>query len=998
MPNELFQNALSTSNSLSSQAQVSGGIFPNLLDARLTDLVGDRFSPNLQDRSQGRSSSTLDQAMITGWASSSDKVTVADADDLPSSAIDLDVLKGMTIQNGSVGNTDASDFYRFSLTKLSTFNLALTNLTADADVKLFKDLNDNGAVDIGEEIKRSDLSGTADEFMNLDSLGTGTYFVQVYQFSGNTAYSLRLSNSDVSEFLTGGVTLGALNSTQTVTGSFSSKDTTDLYRFTLGANAPLNLSLTGLSADADVRVIRDANNNGIVEAGEEVARSQRGKALDESINLRSLAAGTYFAQVYQFNGYTSYTLNLSNANPSNLLPTEVNLGALSATQTVLGSIYNNDTADIYRFSLDTARALTLNLSGLNADSNLRLIRDANNNGIVDVGEVLASSNQSGTSSETLTQNLQAGAYFVQVYQYSGETNYSLNLTTAAISVPVDPGNTLATARNIGILNTLQTFNDYVGSGDANDFYRFTLNGTNSVNLNLSGLSADADLQLIQDVNGNGAIDSGEILASSTQGSTLPENLIRDLTAGTYFIHVFPFSGSTNYTLTASATPNNAPADNAGNTLATARNIGILNSLQTFSDYVGSADANDFYRFTLNGTNSVSLNLSGLSADADFQLIQDVNGNGAIDSGEILAYPWQNGTLPESLAIGLAAGNYYIRVFPYSGSTTYTLTASATPIILPTGYNLNYGYGLVNAAAVVAQVTDQSPYANVPNLGGNSWSLDLVNAPEVWAQGFRGQGVVVAVVDSGVDYTHPDLDANIWVNSGEVAGNGIDDDGNGYIDDVRGWDFVNNDNTPLDLNGHGTHVAGTIAAENNGTGSIGVAYNARIMPVRVLDADGSGTWGGVAAGIRYAANNGARVINLSLGGGYSNEVASAVQYAAERGAIVVMASGNEFSANPGFPANLATQWGIAVGAVNINSQLANFSNDAGLLAVNYVVAPGVDVYSTLPNNRYENYSGTSMAAPHVAGVVALMLSARPNLTTEQAISALTNTATRTGITV
>ncbi len=874
MPNELFQNALSTSNSLSSQAQVSGGIFPNLLDARLTDLVGDRFSPNLQDRSQGRSSSTLDQAMITGWASSSDKVTVADADDLPSSAIDLDVLKGMTIQNGSVGNTDASDFYRFSLTKLSTFNLALTNLTADADVKLFKDLNDNGAVDIGEEIKRSDLSGTADEFMNLDSLGTGTYFVQVYQFSGNTAYSLRLSNSDVSEFLTGGVTLGALDSTQTVTGSFSSKDTTDLYRFTLGANAPLNLSLTGLSADADVRVIRDANNNGIVEAGEEVARSQRGKALDESINLRSLAAGTYFAQVYQFNGYTSYTLNLSNANPSNLLPTEVNLGALSATQTVLGSIYNNDTADVYRFNLDTARALTLNLSGLNADSNLRLIRDANNNGIVDVGEVLASSNQSGTLSETLTQNLQAGAYFVQVYQYSGETNYSLNLTTAAISVPVDPGNTLATARDIGILNSLQTFNDYVGSGDANDFYRFTLNGTNSV----------------------------------------------------------------------------------------------------------------------------SLNLSGLSADADFQLIQDVNGNGAIDSGEILAYPWQNGTLPESLAIGLAAGNYYIRVFPYSGSTNYTLTASATPIILPTGYNLNYGYGLVNAAAVVAQVTDQSPYANVPNLGGNSWSLDLVNAPEVWAQGFRGQGVVVAVVDSGVDYTHPDLDANIWVNSGEVAGNGIDDDGNGYIDDVRGWDFVNNDNTPLDLNGHGTHVAGTIAAENNGTGSIGVAYNARIMPVRVLDADGSGTWGGVAAGIRYAANNGARVINLSLGGGYSNEVASAVQYAAERGAIVVMASGNEFSANPGFPANLATQWGIAVGAVNINSQLANFSNDAGLLAVNYVVAPGVDVYSTLPNNRYENYSGTSMAAPHVAGVVALMLSARPNLTTEQAISALTNTATRTGITV
>ncbi len=121
-----------------------------------------------------------------------------------------------------------------------------------------------------------------------------------------------------------------------------------------------------------------------------------------------------------------------------------------------------------------------------------------------------------------------------------------------------------------------------------------------------------------------------------------------------------------------------------------------------------------------------------------------------------------------------------------------------------------------------------------------------------------------MVDTGVDYTHPDLDGNIWTNSREIAGNGVDDDGNGYVDDVHGWDFVGNDNAPLDADGHGTHVSGTIAAENNGVGITGVAYNAKIMPVRVLDENGSGTNAAIAAGIRYAADNGARVINLSLG--------------------------------------------------------------------------------------------------------------------------------------
>ncbi|MDX2239215.1 MAG: S8 family peptidase [Leptolyngbyaceae cyanobacterium bins.302] len=338
----------------------------------------------------------------------------------------------------------------------------------------------------------------------------------------------------------------------------------------------------------------------------------------------------------------------------------------------------------------------------------------------------------------------------------------------------------------------------------------------------------------------------------------------------------------------------------------------------------------------------------------------------------------------SVQLPLEAGVYDISVQP---AETLTSTNAAV-------FSRSSGYGVVNAAAAVAQAI-AVPTANFPdvaNLTGDNWGLDRIKAPEVWAQGYTGQGVVVAVVDTGVDYRHPDLDSNIWTNPGEIANDGLDNDGNGFIDDIRGWDFVNNTNNPMDDDSHGTHVAGTIAAENNGVGVTGVAYNAKIMPVKVLGQDG-GTYEAVAAGIRYAADNGAQVINLSLGGSASsNLVTEAVKYAVERGAVVVMASGNESRAQPSFPANLARNWGIAVGAIDRNDRIANFSNRAGRTPLDFVVAPGVEILSTTPNNTYSSFNGTSMATPHVAGVAALMLSANPNLSPTQIESILIQTAT------
>lgn len=316
---------------------------------------------------------------------------------------------------------------------------------------------------------------------------------------------------------------------------------------------------------------------------------------------------------------------------------------------------------------------------------------------------------------------------------------------------------------------------------------------------------------------------------------------------------------------------------------------------------------------------------------------------------------------------------------HSNSSQHNLEANS-PIASNTSYNSNNGYGLVNAGLAVSKAAGVSPYTDAPNLGGNNWGADLIKAPTAWNNGYTGQGIIVAVLDTGVDYNHQDLKNNIWSNAKEIAGNGIDDDGNGYVDDVQGWNFDSSNNNILDNNGHGTHVSGTIAAENNSIGVTGIAYNSKIMPVKVLDANGSGSYSSITKGIYYAVDNGANVINLSLGGNSCKDtLKSAIEYASNKGVIVVMAAGNNSDALPSYPARYAYNSGIAVGAVDKNNNLADFSNRSGSQEITYVTAPGVDVYSTIPNDQYANYNGTSMAAPHIAGVVALMLSANPNLT-------------------
>ena len=271
-----------------------------------------------------------------------------------------------------------------------------------------------------------------------------------------------------------------------------------------------------------------------------------------------------------------------------------------------------------------------------------------------------------------------------------------------------------------------------------------------------------------------------------------------------------------------------------------------------------------------------------------------------------------------------------------------------------------------------------------NLGQTGGKKDAdIDALEAWQVTQGSSQVVVGVIDTGVDYSHVDLSANIWTNPGEIPGNGVDDDDNGYVDDIHGWDFSGNgDNNPMDFIGHGTHVAGTIGAVgNNSLGVVGVNWQVRIMPLKFFSDSGVGYDSDAIEAILYASsfkdgagNQLVRITNNSWGrDGRSRAVQDAI---AGSGTLFVAAAGNAGSSSNFYPAAYSLNNIVSVAATDYNDLLASFSNygskwvDLG--------APGVDILSTIPGNDYAYYNGTSMAAPHVAGVAALILERFPAL--------------------
>ncbi|MBY0413097.1 MAG: S8 family serine peptidase [Bdellovibrionales bacterium] len=310
---------------------------------------------------------------------------------------------------------------------------------------------------------------------------------------------------------------------------------------------------------------------------------------------------------------------------------------------------------------------------------------------------------------------------------------------------------------------------------------------------------------------------------------------------------------------------------------------------------------------------------------------------------------------------------------------------------------------VKASPKDAMFTKQWGLANTGKNGGGIFSSGLagedINVSKAWdiTTGATGaQTIKIAVIDTGVDYNHPDLKGQMDINTAELNGNaGVDDDGNGYVDDIYGYDFANNDGDPADGHGHGTHCAGVIGASHNSIGIAGVMANVKIVGIKFLTDKGSGETIDAISAIDYAIKRGVRVMSNSWGGGDKEQsLLDAITAAETAGITFVAAAGNDSSNNdktPSYPANYEVSNVVSVGSYASNGARSSFSN-YGVSSV-HVTAPGTGILSTYKGS-YSSLSGTSMATPHVSGIIGLILSKEPNLSPAEIRERLIKTSTQT----
>lgn len=963
------------------------------------------------------------------------------------------------VKTDVVGPSDREDYYQFYLNDLSDISIKVAGLSQKANLTLIKDNNGNNFPDDNQQILPVVADGEAIEAIDLFGVSPGNYFIQVSGREGDTNYNLKIY-AETAELLRQpsgagnspgtALNLGLLTESQVVRDAVYPGRSQNFYQFQTNRQSDVYITLEGVNTDIRLQLVKDTNGNGLLDPGEVVetiANSKEPVDIDrngeidlseffawldgtnqevlypDAIIAQNLLPGNYFVQVGQVGEPTGYTLKIDGipapvpaGGAGNQSPVAWgNLGIINKkTKPVVTDFvgYGNP-YDFYAFFLEKSSEVSLRLQGINNKADLVLIHDINDDGKFSGQEIIKFPFAEDGADYTLNRLLGPGTYYVGVAKEKGETAYTLSAEVISDNLPPDgAGNSLGQAADLGVLSGVQTRRDFVSAEDPDDFYRFQVNDFSQFTLFLDEQTANAQVYLIQDVNGNGLVDPDEVIVGSESQGADREYISRTLTPGSYFIRVNYAMGPGSYYLWMENNPIAPPVQTAGNSLATAKDLGVLNGWRQEAGMVTGnnpsnnqgGDQDHFYRFNLESPSDVTILLDEMSANADIRLVQDGNNNGQIEPEEIIAIAAATGASPEQInQSNLAPGTYYVWVSPTQGNTAYQLN------LIPNHYNRNTGYGLVNAAAAVAKAIGAETFAEVPLLGGTDWGLDAIGVPKVWQQGYAGKGVVVAVIDSGIDYTHPDINDNLWFNQNEIPGNGLDDDNNGFIDDWRGWDFLDNDNDPRDtdpVSGHGTHVAGIIAGENNAFGVTGVAPDAKIMAIRSLGVF-RGEEDPITGGIRYAVDNGADVINLSLGSqGENPGISEAIRYANEKGVLVVMAAGNDglnmISAGQRFsqkvyPAQLASEFGLAVGAMEKNQAIADFSNRAGSIPQNYVIAPGKEVYSSLLIDRYDFWEGTSMAAPHIAGVAALILSANPNLNPAQVADLITSTANPLAVT-
>lgn len=805
-----------------------------------------------------------------------------------------DFVGFMDLERGTINLCDDGlDAYLFNVPSPGNVRVTIDDVVADVaggavaiDFALYRDVNGNARFEPGETLEQKTIG--PNELKSIErQLVSGRHALVVRHQDdipnpGGSNYRLQLSYSvpdNAGSTLATARDIGALSNFGPVsfsdyvtmnTGSSpvpSGQDTTDLYRFSTSGDGPFvftaALSVSNLATNFDLFLDRDVNGNGQISVNEVLATATRSAGFNEDIILNLPAPGTYFIRVRGISGEGPYSLTMSNRNldlAGGSLATAFSLdlgtlGGYEGRNSVSDFLSATDTADVYRFR--TLRSGTLQASfpatAAGTDANLQLIQDLDNDGIIDIDELLASSSTAGNASESLSRIIPAGTYFLRVSRAQGAPFYSLtvNFDTA--------GSTLAGARNLildGGIND-NAF-EFVGPGDGTDIFSFTIGTARQVTLSFGGpLLQRASVALGRDTNGNGVLDRvEEELAFNTDGPTTHRSI--NLTStGRYFVKVTPFdSVGVSYVIQLSS----APLDNADNTMAAARNVSIVTAAQFFSDFVGDGtrdfadDLEDFYRFTLadNGPFVFQGVISGVTGIVGIQLIRDDNLNQQIDSGEVLATSTGvqiplNPPLPPVPIIGslLIPGTYYLRVFRDTGSANYTLSLSAAS---------TDGVGNTLATAL-----DLGPLTSTLSAGefvGRIDSSDVyrfsVNARSELAVSLTGAAALAAIE------VIRDIDNDLVIDAGEGLGstsgllvandllNGVllPEAGTYYVrvlsngtDTTYGLNLVLSSQTPFQAAPFEVNDLGstTIQVEHFDRGGEGIAYH----DTTILDSGGTG---------------------------------------------------------------------------------------------------------------------------------------------------------------
>ena len=718
-------------------------------------------------------------------------------------------------------------------------------------------------------------------------------------------------------------TTGRLSVGGTSTGELETSGDRDWFEISLTSGASYQFDHVGNTLSDPYLYLRDQNGNLIT------SNDDGGSGYNSRITFNATRTGSYFidAGSYQNSLTGSYTLSATQTSAPPTAP---------PTTPPTAPINNGNAA----FSISGTPSLNQLLT-IELDAN-----DPDGNGVFNYSWQSSSDNNTWSTiatgqSLTVTQSLE-GQQVQALISYTDAEGFSENIRTESVT----------------ILNT--------DNGDA----AFSISGTPQLNQQLS-IQLDAN-----DPDGNGDFSySWQSSSDNNTWSTVatgPSLTVTQALEGQQVQALISYTDAEGFSeniRTDSVTILNT--DNGDDYSADINTTGSISIGGSSTGTLETSGDRDWFEVSLTNGASYEFNHVGNTLSDPYLYLRDQNGN-LITSND----DGGSGYNSRITFNASTTGAHFIDAGSYRDSLTGSYTLSAIELPAPeAGFSSTDGWGEVSASSAFEQLLDiDLPSAG--NLGGNYWGLDNINAPEVWAgsgnfSGVTGEGVTVAVIDTGVDLDHAEFQGRM----------------------TAGYDFVDNDTIADDGNGHGTHVAGTIAGDDNdGFGISGVAPDALIMPIRVLDNNGDGYTSDIIKGITWAVDNGADVVNLSLGGGgYSQAMADAIEYASNQGTVVVMAAGNSGGNSPNYPAAHAVDHGIAVGAVDQNRNIANFSNLAGNTTLDYVTAPGVSIYSSVPNGQYGTFSGTSMAAPHVAGVAALLKSYDNSLTASAIEDLITDTS-------